>query len=321
MSRHAAAVPTSTPTSHSLRKRYRSQQNRRHRRGLPAFASRRGESPVPLQRFSACRSRLIFRSPLKTGTECRAPTEMQAGQRRTERTRLRSAHAGEAAEAFHFGAGGHGAVLLHHGAHLQILLEDLIYFLNGGAAAGGDALAALAVDDVVVAALLIGHRADDGFDLLEHAFIDLGVFGKVGERADFGKHVYELLERAHLADLFELIAKIFESEFFFAELAFELHRSFAVNRCFGAFDERHQVTHAEDAGDDAFGEEAFERVVFFTEADKLYRRAGDFADRESSAAAGVTVELGEDDAGESEALVKFSGGADSILTDHGVGDE
>jgi hypothetical protein len=30
----------------------------------------------------------------------------------------RSAHAGEFAEAFHFGAGGHGAVLLHHGAHL-----------------------------------------------------------------------------------------------------------------------------------------------------------------------------------------------------------
>ena len=56
------------------------------------------------------------------------------------------------------------------------------------------------------------------------------------------------------------------------------------------------------------GIEAFERVVFFAEADKFYRRAGDFADGERRAAAGVAIELGENDAGEAEALVKFAGG-------------
>ena len=146
----------------------------------------------------------------------------------------------------------------------------------------------------------------------------LGIFC---ERADFGKHVHELFERAHFADLAKLIAKIFEREFFFAELAFELERGFLVNGLLGAFDQRHDVAHAENARDDALGIETFERVVFFAEADELYGRAGNFADGKRRAAAGVAVKLGENDAGEAEALVKFSGGADRVLTDHGVGDE
>src|SRR5260370_38546131 len=85
----------------------------------------------------------------------------------------------EFAEAFHFCAGGHGAVLLHHGAHLQALLEDGVDVLNGGAAAFGDALAALAVDAVVVAALLVGHGVDDGFAARELAFVDFGILGTI----------------------------------------------------------------------------------------------------------------------------------------------
>src|SRR5450755_532876 len=83
----------------------------------------------------------------------------------TESLRMRSGHAGEFAEAFHFGAGGHGAVLLHHLAHLHVLLYYGVDVLDGGAASGGDAFAAFAVDYVMVAALLIGHGVDDRFDL------------------------------------------------------------------------------------------------------------------------------------------------------------
>src|SRR5438477_12418128 len=77
-----------------------------------------------------------------------------------------SAQPGEFAQPFHFGAGRQGAILLHHLAHLHVLLDDLIHFLHAGAAALGDALAPLAIDDVVVAALLVGHGIDDGLDLL-----------------------------------------------------------------------------------------------------------------------------------------------------------
>src|SRR5580765_4124972 len=232
-----------------------------------------------------------------------------------------SGEASEFAEAFHFCASGHGAVLLHHGAHLHVLLNDGVDVLHRGAAAGGDALAALAVDQIVIAAFGIGHGVDYGFNLLKATFVNLGVLGNILQRADFGEHVHELFERAHFADLAKLIAKIFQREFFFAELAFELERGFLVNGLLGAFDERHDVAHTENARDDALGIETFEGVVFFAKADELYGGAGNFGDGKRRAAASVAVKFGENDAGEAEALVEFAGGADRVLTDHGVGDE
>src|SRR5437016_6785530 len=89
-----------------------------------------------------------------------------------------SRKAGELAEAFHFVAGGHGAVLLHHGAHLQVLLEDDVDVLHRRAAAFGDALASLAVNNVVVAAFLVGHGVDDGFDAGELASSTLASLGR-----------------------------------------------------------------------------------------------------------------------------------------------
>ena len=67
--------------------------------------------------------------------------------------------------------------------------------------------------------------------------------------------------------------------------------------------------------------EGFERVVFFADADELDGLAGDLADGERCAAAGVAVHLGEDDAGERELLVELVGGVDRVLSGHGVGDE
>ena len=49
--------------------------------------------------------------------------------------------------------------------------------------------------------------------------------------------------------------------------------------------------------------------------------AGDVADGEGSAAAGVAVHLGEDGSGDGEAVVEGLGGVDGVLAGHGVGDE
>ncbi len=127
--------------------------------------------------------------------------------------------------------------------------------------------------------------------------------------------------RAHLSDLAQLVAKIFEGEIVFAELAFQLARLFQVDGFLDALDQAEHVAHAEDARHDAFRQKWFERIVLFADADELYRRAGDFANGKRSAAAGVAIHLGEDHAGDAEALVKFAGGADRVLTDHGVSDE
>src|SRR5216684_3743320 len=218
----------------------------------------------------------------------------------------RSRQTREFAEAFHFAAGGHGAVLLHHGAHLQVLLEDGVDVLDGGATALGDALAAFAVNDVVVAALLVCPGVDDGFDARELAFVDFRVFGKILERTHLREHIHDFFERSHLANLLELIAEVLESEFFLAELALQFGGGFFIDSLFHAFDERHEVAHAENAGDDALGIKTFEGVVFFAEADEFYRRAGDFSDAQRGAATGVAIELGENHAGKAQALVKFA---------------
>src|SRR5216684_4149190 len=186
----------------------------------------------------------------------------------------RSRQTREFAEAFHFAAGGQSAVLLHHGAHLQVLLEDGVNVLDRCAATLGDALPPLAVNNVVVAALFVGHRIDDGLYLLQLFLIHLCIFGKFGERAHFREHVHNLLERAHLAYLLQLIAEIFEREFFPAQLAFEFGGGFPIHGLLGAFDQRHDVAHAEDARDDALRIKTFEGIVFFAKAHEFYGRAG-----------------------------------------------
>src|SRR6266478_651326 len=233
----------------------------------------------------------------------------------------RSGQAGEFAEAFHFGARDHGAILLHHCAHLQVLLEDGVDVLDCGAAPLGDAFAPFAIDDIIVAALLVRHRVDDRFDSRELPLVHFGILGKILQWAHLGHHVHDFFERTHLANLLELIAKILEREFFFAELALEVGSGFFVDCLLDAFDERHEVAHAENAGNDALGIETFEGIVFFAEADEFYGCAGNFANAQRSATAGVAVKLSENYASQAEALMEFARGAHRILTDHGIGDE
>ena len=56
-------------------------------------------------------------------------------------------------------------------------------------------------------------------------------------------------------------------------------------------------------------------------AGEAHRRAGDLLHAERRAAARVAVELGEDDAGEAEAVVEALRGLDRVLADHRVDDE
>ena len=94
-----------------------------------------------------------------------------------------------------------------------------------------------------------------------------------------------------------------------------------VELFFGAFEQGGDVAHAEDAADDAVGVEGFEGVGLFAGAEELDGLAGDLADGEGGAAAGVAVHFGEDGAGDGEAVVEGLGGVDGVLAGHGVGDE
>ena len=125
---------------------------------------------------------------------------------------LAHAHAAQAA-AHHFCGHAAFAHLLEHFGHLGVLAEEIVYVGNLGAGAFGDALAAGAADDFVVAALLGGHRVDDGFKARELLFVDVlrGLL-QAGEGADGGQHFEDALHRAHFLDLAELVAEVFERE-------------------------------------------------------------------------------------------------------------
>ena len=75
-----------------------------------------------------------------------------------------------------------------------------------------------------------------------------------------------------------------------------LRRLARVDRLLRPLDERHDVAHAEDPAGEPVGMEDLERVGLLAGAQELDAEPGDGRDRERGAAAGVAVDLGEDEA-------------------------
>jgi hypothetical protein len=109
-------------------------------------------------------------------------------------------------------------------------------------------------------------------------------------------------DTAHAAHLLHLLAKVLEVEALaLLHLAGELLGLVAVDVALGLLDQAQHVAHAEDAGRDAVGVEHLERVGLLADAEELDRLAGDMAQRQRRAAAGVAVDLGQDHAGQRSA--------------------
>ena len=94
-----------------------------------------------------------------------------------------------------------------------------------------------------------------------------------------------------------------------------------VHGALGLLDEAEHVAHAEDAVGHAVGVEEVEVGQPLARAGEGDRLADDPLDGEGGAAAGVAVELGEDDGVEREGLVEGLGGRHRVLADHGVDDQ
>ena len=115
-----------------------------------------------------------------------------------------------------------------------------------------------------------------------------------------GQHPHDLLERPHLPDRLQLIAKVLERELVRPDLLFELLRVLDVDRRFGALDERQHVAHAEHARHDALGMERLEILEPLAAADERDRHADHRHHRQRRAAARVAVQLGQHDAGDAD---------------------
>src|SRR6185369_3269554 len=81
------------------------------------------------------------------------------------------------------------------------------------------------------------------------------------------------------------------------------------------------VAEPEDAAREALRTELLEAVERLAHAEELDGLPGDLLDRQRRAAAGVAVELREDEAVEREAPVELGRGLHRVLADHGVADE
>src|SRR5437867_1848896 len=104
----------------------------------------------------------------------------------------------------------HALELLHDLAELRVLLEQAVHVLHVGAAAARDALSPAAVDDLGIVPLARRHRADDRVEPIEVGRFAVEVLGGALEHLAEGEHTEDLIERAHLAELLELIAEVFE---------------------------------------------------------------------------------------------------------------
>ena len=140
----------------------------------------------------------------------------------------------------HLAAGHH----LHHLARLVELLQQAVHFLQVGAAAFGDALAARAVEDARIGAFLRGHGVDDGLDAFEGVVVDVDILDGL---AYAGNHAGQFLQVAHLLDLLDLVQEIVEVELVLLDFALQPLGFFFVILLLGAFHQRYDVAHAQDA--------------------------------------------------------------------------
>src|SRR5699024_1903184 len=86
----------------------------------------------------------------------------------------------------------------------------------------------------------------------------------------------------------------------------------------GAFHERHDVAHAEDAVGHAFRMENLKGVHLLARRDEFERLVHHRTDGDGSTAAGVAVELGEHHAVVVEPVVELPRGVHRILPSHGI---
>ena len=94
-----------------------------------------------------------------------------------------------------------------------------------------------------------------------------------------------------------------------------------VDDLLGLLDEGDDVAHAQDALGHAVGVERVEVGGLLAGAHVADRDARDGLHRQRGAAAGIAVELGQDDAGERRGFVELGGHVDGLLAEGGVGDE
>src|SRR5262249_22195507 len=119
----------------------------------------------------------------------------------------------------------------------------------------------------------------------------------------------------------ELRPKVVERELALLEPLLLPQHLFLIDLALGFLDECEQVALAENAAGHPVRMKFFERVEMLAGADELDRHARHLFDGERRAAAGIAVELRQDDAMELELLVEDFRAVDGVLAGHAIDDQ
>src|SRR2546425_5172851 len=131
--------------------------------------------------------------------------------------------------------------LFHHLPQLRVLLEQTVDVLHAGPAAPRDPLSPAAVDDLRVPALVGRHRPDDRVEAPDVGLLGVQLLGRALEHLAEREHPEDLVQRAHLPHLAELIAEVLQREGVLAELAHDLFGLLLIHHLLRLLHEREHV--------------------------------------------------------------------------------
>ena len=200
------------------------------------------------------------------------------------------------------------------------MLHQPVDVLNLHAGPSGNAATARTVDQAGHPALP-GRHGVDNRHLPPHLLV--GVLRRHGAVCHLRRQlIHEGAQPPHAADLLQLGAQIGQIK--------ALARGDLTGQTLGltdldialyAFDQRHDIAHAEDALRHALGIEQLQSLAFLTHAEKNDGFARHFPYRQGGATARVAIGLGEDNTGEFQSVAESAGRIERVLARHGVDHE
>ena len=165
-----------------------------------------------------------------------------------------------------------------------------------------------------------GHGLDDGLGAAHLLLPLLGVL--LGDFAPHaGNHLQNAGQGAHLLHLPHLLQKVVEVQL---PLLYPLGgggSAFLVHLGAGLFNQGHHIAKTQNTGGHALRVEGLQVADLLPHTGKLNGLAGGSLHRKGRAAAGVAVQLGEDNPVHPQAAVEALGHVNGVLAGHGVDDQ
>ena len=136
-----------------------------------------------------------------------------------------------------------------------------------------------------------------------------------------GDHLHQGLEAAHLPHPAVLVQHVLQGEGLRGELVLQRHGLAHLHGLLGLLDQAHHVAHAQDARGDPLGVERLQAVQLLARPDEADGLPRDALDRQRRAAAGVGIELAEDDPRQGHPRVELLRDVHRVLAGHGIRDQ